>query len=311
MGGVMSVFSDSVKIVEVGPRDGLQNEAQSLSVADRIELIKRLKATGLKWIEGGSFVSPKAIPQMAESEKVFETFKRDDEINLSFLVPNEKGLERALEAGVKSIAVFTATSDTFTQKNIGMSVLDSLEIYRRMLPVALEKGLQVRGYISTAFGCPYEGSQNPQKLYKICKQLLELGCYEISVGDTIGVAHPVQVKEIFFQLQTDFGLERFAGHFHDTRGMAIVNVQTALDLGLRVFDASVGGLGGCPYAQGSSGNLATEELVWLLHGQRYQTGVDLTQLLQTAEWVEGKVGRPLKSKLYLAKPHKLFYHGDS
>jgi len=306
----MSVFSDQIKLVEVGPRDGLQNEKVTLPVTDRADLIQKLAASGLRFIEAGSFVSPKAIPQMVESELVWEKTKQL-EVQLSFLVPNLKGLERALEAGVRSVAVFTATSDAFTQKNIGMSVKDSLHLYEDLIPAAKEKGLSVRGYISTAFGCPYEGDQDPRKLLKIARQLLELGCEEVSIGDTIGVAHPRQVKEVFFALQTEVGLEKIAGHFHDTRGCALLNIQSALDLGLRTFDSSIGGLGGCPYAEGSSGNVATEEVVWLMEGQGLQTGVRLDELLGVSQWVEGKIGRALKSKLYLSKPKRFFYFTPS
>lgn len=305
----MSVFSDIVRIVEVGPRDGLQNEKTTLSVEDRVELIRNLIQSGLRNLEGGGFVSPKAIPQMIDSEKVWSHFQNDEteNLDLSFLVPNEKGLERALEAGVKSIAVFSATSDAFNQKNIGMSVKDSLEGFRKVVPAAIEKGLRVRGYVSTAFGCPYEGHQPLSRLMNVTKQLLEFGCYEVSVGDTIGVAHPKQVQEAFYQLQTDFGLERIAGHFHDTRGVALTNIRTALEVGVRTFDASVGGLGGCPYATGSSGNVATEEVAWLLEGEGMKTGIEIPKLLEVAAWVESKIGRPLKSKLYLSKPQKLYY----
>jgi len=306
----MSVFSDQIKLVEVGPRDGLQNEKVTLPVTDRADLIQKLAASGLRFIEAGSFVSPKAIPQMVESELVWEKTKQL-EVQLSFLVPNLKGLERALEAGVRSVAVFTATSDAFTQKNIGMSVKDSLHLYEDLIPAGKEKGLSVRGYISTAFGCPYEGDQDPRKLLKIARQLLELGCEEVSIGDTIGVAHPRQVKEVFFALQTEVGLEKIAGHFHDTRGCALLNIQSALDLGLRTFDSSIGGLGGCPYAEGSSGNVATEEVVWLMEGQGLQTGVRLDELLGVSQWVEGKIGRALKSKLYLSKPKRFFYFTPS
>jgi len=302
----MSVFSDQVKIVEVGPRDGLQNEKSILSVVDRLELIQKLASCGLKWIEGGSFVSPKAIPQMVDSELEWEKAK-NLEIDLSFLVPNQKGLERALASGVKSIAVFTATSDSFTQKNIGMTVKDSLHLYEDLIPAAKDKGIKVRGYISTAFGCPYEGEQDPRRLVKTARQLLDLGCFEVSIGDTIGVAHPKQVKDVFFALQSEVGLENLAGHFHDTRGCALLNIQTALESGLRTFDSSIGGLGGCPYAEGSSGNVDTEEVAWLLEGHGLQTGVNLEELLKVSTWVEDKIGRSLKSKLYLSKPKRFFY----
>ena len=299
--------SDVVKIVEVGPRDGLQNEKKTLSVDERVELIRRLQKSGCRSIEGGSFVSPTAIPQMIDSEKVWEALKAEATLDLSFLVPNQKGLDRALQVGVKSIAIFTATSDSFTNKNIGMSVKESLKVCDSIVPAAMKAGIKVRGYISTAFGCPYEGAQTPSKLYPIVKNLFELGCYEISIGDTIGVAHSKQVEEVFRELKSQFGLEKIAGHFHDTRGAALLNIKTAVDLGLRVFDSSIGGLGGCPYAQGSSGNVATEEVVWWLHGVGLKTGIELTDLLSTAAWVEQKISRPLKSKLFLSNPKTLYY----
>lgn len=302
-----SVYSCEVKVVEVGPRDGLQNEAKVLSVGERVEMIQKLEAAGLRFIEGGSFVSPKAIPQMIDSEKVWESLKSKAEADLSFLVPNAKGLERALASQVKSVAVFSATSDEFNKKNIGMTVKESLNSYRPIVSEAVEKGLRVRGYVSTAFGCPYEGKQSVSKLIDVTQKLFEFGCYEVSIGDTIGVAHPKQVHEVFCELQASVGLDRLAGHFHDTRGAALANIKTALDLGLRIFDSSIGGLGGCPYAQGSSGNVATEEVVWLLEGAGMKTGVSLESLLGVAAWVESKVGRPLKGRLYLSKPKQFFF----
>lgn len=299
-------MSDKIKIVEVGARDGLQNEAATLSVDDRILFLKKLVDTGLQYLEGGSFVSPKAIPQMVDSEKVWEGVK-NIAADFSFLVANQKGLDRTFEAGVKSISVFTATSDSFTQKNIGMSVSESLATFAPIVSQAKAKKLSVRGYISTVFGCPYEGSQSSDKAVDLVKKLFQMGCEEVSVGDTIGVAHPKQVKEVFQKLKGECGLQYLAGHFHDTRGAALANIQAAADLGVKIFDSSVGGLGGCPYAKGASGNVATEEVVWLLEGAGFKTGVSIEKLLQTAEWIEAKIGRSLKSKLYLSKPKTLFY----
>lgn len=296
----------AVKIVEVAPRDGLQNEAVVFSVDDRVSLIRKLVDAGLNSLEGGSFVSPKAIPQLVDSEKVWEKIK-DLKADLSFLVPNQKGLERALVAGVRSIAFFTATSDKFNQQNIRMTVDESLKQYKDLSKSAKEKGLRIRGYISTAFGCPYEGPQNPDRVVRLTKKLLELGCDEISIGDTIGVAHPRQIKEVFGRLEKEVGLGKLAGHFHDTRGNALVNIREAFNLGVRIFDSSVGGLGGCPYAKGSSGNVATEEVVWLLEGEGFKTGVSIEKLLEISKWLESKVEHELTSKLYRAQPKRIHY----
>ena len=300
-------MKEKVKIVEVGPRDGLQNEAKLLSVQDRVELIRILIEAGLRFLEGGSFVSPKAIPQMADSEKVWEALK-SEKVDLSFLVPNEKGLQRALTAEVKSISVFTAASDSFNQKNIGMTVDESLRVIQSMLVRKKDlKGIKIRGYISTAFGCPYEGFQDPKKTVEVAEKLLKLGCSEVSIGDTIGVAHYSQVQEMLKLLKKKVGLKKIAMHFHDTRGAALTNIKAALDAGIRIFDSSIGGLGGCPYAVGSSGNVATEEVVWLLEGAGFQTGVSIEKLLQASKWIESKIERGLKSKLYLSKPTRLFF----
>ncbi len=243
-----------VKIVEVGPRDGLQNEKETLSVSDRVDFIKRLMNAGNLWIEGGSFVSPKAIPQMIDSEKVFESLRDDikaSHVDLSFLVPNEKGLERAKVAGVNSIAVFTATSNTFTSKNIQRTVEESLQEFSKIAKESESLKMHMRGYISTAFGCPYEGRQDPNEVVRLAGALLDRGCFEVSIGDTIGVAHPRQIRDVFSKLKTTFGLKRIAAHLHDTRGAALLNIREALDVGVRVFDSSAGGLGGCPYAPGA------------------------------------------------------------
>jgi hydroxymethylglutaryl-CoA lyase len=307
-------MSEAVKIVEVGPRDGLQNDSLVLSVDQRAELIQKLIAAGLRSLEGGSFVSPKAIPPMADSEKVFERLKdqalvSSGEVELSFLVPNQKGLERALQAGVRAIAIFSATSDSFTQKNIQRSVKDSLEEFKGITKHALALGIRVRGYVSTAFGCPYEGRQKPERVVEITQSLFDMGCGEVSIGDTIGVAHPRQIRDVFGRLIKEFSASRIAAHLHDTRGMALVNAKEALDLGIRTFDGSVGGLGGCPYAPGASGNVATEELVWLMEGLGFKTGVDLQKLLDAATFVQSLLGRTLRSKFYQSNPKPYYFDG--
>jgi hydroxymethylglutaryl-CoA lyase len=304
------VVKRKIKIVEVGPRDGLQNESVSLPVLDRIEFIQKLIGAGLKFIEGGSFVSPKAIPQLAQSEEVWRALQPSP-ADLSFLVPNSKGLDRAIEAGVKSIAFFTATSEEFNRRNIGMSVDESLAKDSTMVERLKSDGVDVRirGYVSTAFGCPYEGVQSVDRVCEVASRLFGMGCEEVSIGDTIGVAHPAQVERVLEVLKKKFDLQKIALHFHDTRGMAIVNIKTALDLGVTIFDSSVGGLGGCPYAQGAAGNIATEEVAWLMEGYGYETGISIENLLEISKWIESKIGRGLKSKLYLSHPTKLFYGG--
>jgi len=299
-------MSDEVKIVEVGPRDGLQNEKKILSVEKRVELIRKLRGAGLNFLEGGSFVSPKAIPQMESSDKVWEALKNES-ADLCFLVPNEKGFASALQAGVNSIAVFSATSDAFTKKNINRSVEESLDQFEPLVVEAKRLKLRVRGYVSTVFGCPYEGFQDPTKCIKITERLFKMGADEISIGDTIGVAHPRQIAHIFGLLKQSFDIRKIAAHLHDTRGMAIVNIREALNHGIRIFDASVGGLGGCPYATGSSGNVATEEVCWLLDGLGFKTRVSVPKLLETAAWVEKEVERALKAKFYLSGPKQLYY----
>jgi len=301
---------EAVKIVEVGPRDGLQNEKEILSVADRVEFVRRLILAGNHWLEGGSFVSPKAIPQMIDSEQVFSQLKNEAkaaQADLSFLVANEKGLERAKAAGVNSIAVFTATSNSFTTKNIQRSVDESISEFSKIAKEALALKMQVRGYISTAFGCPYEGRQDPQKVVRLAGALFDMGCFEVSVGDTIGVAHPRQIRDVFSKLKTSFGLKQMAAHLHDTRGAALLNIREALNVGVRIFDSSAGGLGGCPYAPGASGNVASEEVVWFLEGEGFTTGVNLEKLLDASQWMEGRLGRPLHSKLYQSKKKPYYF----
>ncbi|POA98989.1 hydroxymethylglutaryl-CoA lyase [Chromobacterium sinusclupearum] len=287
----------SVKIVEVGPRDGLQNEKQPLDTAVKLKLIRRLADSGLLSIEAGAFVSPKWVPQMAGSAEVLAGLDLDGPIAYPVLVPNDKGLDAALEAGVREIAVFGAASESFSQKNINASIAESLQRFESVTRRALDAGIKVRGYVSCVVGCPYEGKIAPQKVADVAKALSDLGCYEISLGDTIGVGTPASVREMLDAVLDALPAKQLAGHFHDTYGMAIANIRAALDSGLRVFDASVAGLGGCPYAKGASGNVATEDVVYLLHGEGYHTGIDLTKLVNAAWYIADALGKAPASKL--------------
>ncbi|KIA79322.1 hydroxymethylglutaryl-CoA lyase [Chromobacterium piscinae] len=286
-----------VKIVEVGPRDGLQNEKQAVDTAVKLELIRRLAGSGLSAIEAGAFVSPKWVPQMAGSADVLAGLDLAGPIAYPVLVPNDKGLDAALEAGVREIAVFGAASESFSQKNINASIAESLQRFESVTRRALDAGIKVRGYVSCVAGCPYEGKIAPQKVADVAKALSDLGCYEISLGDTIGVGTPASVREMLDAVLRALPAERLAGHYHDTYGMAVANIRASLDAGLRVFDASVAGLGGCPYAKGASGNVATEDVAYLLHGEGYHTGIDLTKLVNAAWYIADALGKAPASKL--------------
>ena len=275
----MKITVDTVKVVEVGPRDGLQNEKVTIPTHAKVEYITALGDAGLRVIEAGAFVSPKWVPQMADSADVYRDIPKDPGVEYPVLVPNMKGLERAIEAGVKSIAIFTAASETFNKRNINMTIDGSFENYTPVVGRALGEGMRVRGYISTAFGCPYEGEVAPEKVLEVSARLLDLGCYEVSVGDTIGVGTPMQVQGVIGILLQVIPASKLAMHFHDTRGTALANTLAALEMGIATFDASSGGLGGCPYAPGASGNMATEDLVYLLDGMAIETGVDLRKLV--------------------------------
>ncbi|HEV7920445.1 MAG TPA: hydroxymethylglutaryl-CoA lyase [Thermoanaerobaculia bacterium] len=278
----MKITVDTVKVVEVGPRDGLQNEKVTLPTQAKIDYITALGDAGLRVIEAGAFVSPKWVPQMADTAEVFRNIPKDPGVEYPVLVPNLKGFERAIEAGVKSIAIFTASSDTFNRRNINMSIDESFENYAPVTQRALAEGMRVRGYVSTAFGCPYEGEVPPEKVLEVVARLLDLGCYEVSVGDTIGVGTPMQVQGVIGMLLQVVPPSRLAMHFHDTRGTALANTLAALELGIATFDASSGGLGGCPYAPGASGNLATEDLIYMLDAMGIETGVNLDRLVQAS-----------------------------
>lgn len=286
----MSLFANiprGISIVEVGPRDGLQNESKVLDTDVKERFIRSLVRAGLSSIEVTSFVRPDRIAQMADARELFPRLA-DLNANLSALVPNLKGLEAALECGVKTVVVFTATSDTFNKKNINATVQGSFDRIKPVIKKALSEGLRVRGYVSTVFGCPYEGVTSPEKLWEVSERLLELGVYQVSLGDTIGVAHPAQVESLLGDERWD--RERIALHFHDTQGMALANILTALQLGYHTFDSSAGGLGGCPYAPGASGNVATEQVVRLCQGLGVECGVDLEKLEVASREVFERIG---------------------
>jgi isopropylmalate/homocitrate/citramalate synthase len=283
---------DRATVYEVGPRDGLQNEPETVPVAARVAFVDALTEAGLSAIEVGSFVSPRAIPQLADTGDVFARIRKASGVRYPVLVPNEKGLDRALEAGVLEIAVFTAASETFNRHNINAGVDESIERFRPVVARAREARLRVRGYVSTAFGCPYEGQVSPEAVREVVHKLLDLPVDEISIGDTIGVATPAGVYDVIETLY-DSGVSRgiLALHFHDTRGTALANVYAGLECGITTFDASAGGLGGCPYAPGASGNLATEDLVYLLDGLGVATGISLPKLVEASRGLAGVLGR--------------------
>jgi hydroxymethylglutaryl-CoA lyase len=285
-----------VRIVEVGPRDGLQNEPQIVPTATKIELIARLGACGLQTIEAAAFVSPKWVPQMADSAEVMRGLNRRSGIGFPVLVPNMQGLEAALAAGAQEIAVFGAASEAFSQKNINCSIAESLDRFRPVVAAAKKANVKVRGYVSCVLGCPYQGAVEFAAVADVAWQLFEMGCHEISLGDTIGVGTPGATKDMLEAVARRVPLKKLAGHFHDTYGMAIANIYAALETGVAVFDSSVAGLGGCPYAAGASGNVATEDVVYLLNGLGIETGVDLAALAETGEWICRQLGREVGSK---------------
>jgi hydroxymethylglutaryl-CoA lyase len=291
----------TVTIVEVGPRDGLQNEPAPIATADKIAFANALGAAGLPVIEAGAFVSPKWVPQMADTAGVFAAIERRDGVRYPALVPNLAGLERAAAAGVTEIAIFAAASETFSRRNINQGIEESLAAYAEVAAVAEQRGMRMRAYLSTAFGCPFEGAVDPRRVVALTRRLIELGAFEVAVSDTIGVAHPGQVRDLVPRLLEEVPADRLALHLHDTWGMALANVVAALDLGIRTFDASAGGLGGCPYAPGASGNLATEDLVYLLDGLGVRTGVDLDALIGASRFIEELIGHPLPSRVLQAR----------
>ncbi|QQS55857.1 MAG: hydroxymethylglutaryl-CoA lyase [Candidatus Competibacteraceae bacterium] len=288
---------DTVKIVEVGPRDGLQNEPTAIATATKVELIARLGRAGLQAIEASSFVSPKWVPQMADNAAVMRAIERLPGVAYPVLTPNLKGLEAALAVGAREVAVFGAASESFSQKNIHCSIAESLRRFEPVMATARQAGVRVRGYVSCVLGCPYEGHVKPVAVAQVAAALFDMGCHEISLGDTIGVGTPEAAKRLIEAVNARVPLDRIAGHYHDTHGMAIANIYASLQCGVTVFDASVAGLGGCPYAPGASGNVATEDVVYLLNGLGIATGIDLDALIDCSAWISAALGRPPASKV--------------
>ncbi len=290
-----------VRIVEVGPRDGLQNEkGPVIETAVKVELIDRLGAAGLSYIESASFVSPKWVPQMGDAAAVMAAINRRPGVTYAALTPNMKGLEAAIAAGVEEVAVFGAASESFTRKNINCTIAESIERFQPVLETALKEGLRVRGYVSTTLGCPYEGAIEPEKVAEVSSLLYDMGCYEISLGDTIGTGTPLKAKRMLEAVAARIPMTSLAAHFHDTYGQALANLYAVLEEGLAVIDTSVAGLGGCPYAKGASGNVATEDVVYMLNGLGIETGVDLNRLIAAGQFITRKIGRHNGSKVALA-----------
>ncbi|ALU42231.1 MULTISPECIES: hydroxymethylglutaryl-CoA lyase [Pseudoalteromonas] len=295
----MANYPAQVKIVEVGARDGLQNES-SVSTEAKITLVNALAEAGLKHIEAGAFVSPKWVPQMADSSDVIQGFVRREGVEISALTPNLKGAELALTNQVDEFAIFTAASEAFTQKNINCSIEESIERFRPVVELAQKNNIKVRGYVSCVVGCPYQGEVEPEQVLEVCKQLLALGCYEISLGDTIGVGTANQVRQLLTLLLSHIPAERLAVHFHDTYGQALANIHTALEMGIATIDSAVAGLGGCPYAKGASGNVATEDVVYLLQGLGIDSGIDLERLAKAGWQICEALDKAPVSKVSLA-----------
>ncbi|HEU4939853.1 MAG TPA: hydroxymethylglutaryl-CoA lyase [Vicinamibacterales bacterium] len=293
-------YPSRVTVVEVGPRDGLQNESSTISTGDKIAFVDSLTRAGLPVIEVSAFVSPKWVPQMADASDVFAGITRRSNTRYTALVPNLAGLERAHAAGVREVAIIAAASDTFSLRNIHQDVDASLDTYRAVCARASELEIRVRGYVSTAFGCPFEGEVAPARVATVAEALMNMGTFEVAISDTIGIAHPGRVRGVVGVVAERVPLHAIALHLHDTRGTALANVLTALELGIGTFDASAGGLGGCPYAPGATGNLATEDLVYMLNGLGIETGIDLSALVQASALIEPRLGHPLVSRYYRA-----------
>jgi hydroxymethylglutaryl-CoA lyase len=292
---------EHVTIVEVGPRDGLQNESAAVSTADKVAFVDLLTAAGLPAIEVAAFVSPRWVPRMADADQVLAGIARRPETRYTALVPNPKGLARALDAGLREIAIFAAASESFSRRNINQTIDESLDTYARVCREAVSAGIRVRAYLSTAFGCPYEGEVPPDQAARVAARLVEIGAFEVSVSDTIGVAHPGQVPGVVRAVRRHLDLGQIALHFHDTRGTALANVLAGLECGVTVFDASAGGLGGCPYAPGAAGNLATDDLVYMLDGLRIGTGVELDALSRASQFIASRLDHPLPSRYAQAR----------
>jgi|SRR5688572_22815151 len=289
-------MSDDVRIVEVGPRDGLQNEPREVPTEVKVELIERLAEAGLRAVEATAFVSPKWVPQMADHTEVLERIRRRPGVSYPVLTPNLKGFEAARAAGANEVAIFGAASESFSRRNINCSIAESLERFRPVAEAAKAAGVKVRGYVSCVLGCPYEGEVAPERVAEVAGALYAMGCYEVSLGDTIGVGTPGKTTAMLKACAERVPLEHLAGHYHDTYGQALANAYASLELGVRTFDASVAGLGGCPYAAGASGNVATEDVVYMLHGLGMDTGIDLDRLAATGAWISEKLNRDYGSK---------------
>ncbi len=301
MSGSFPSFPPSVRIVEVGPRDGLQNEKANIPTEQKIHFINLLSEAGLPVVEATSFVSPRAIPQLSDASAVMAGITQRPNTTYPVLVPNLKGMERAIAAGVHTVSVFTAASESFTHHNINATIAESLANFRPVVALAQQEHIPVRGYISTVFGCPYEGVVDPQRVFFVAQALREMGIEELSLGDTIGVATPIQVMEMIDLLTAhDIPIANIAVHFHDTRGTALANVLASLQMGISTIDSSVGGLGGCPYAPGAAGNLATEDLLYMLHGMKIETGVNLEKVVAATSYIAPLLGHAPTSKYYQA-----------
>jgi hydroxymethylglutaryl-CoA lyase len=301
MPATLPILPTAVRVVEVGPRDGLQNEHVQVPTQQKIQFIQMLAEAGLPVVEATSFVSPRAIPQLSDASVVMTRLVRLSTTSYPVLVPNLKGMERALAVGVRAISVFTAASESFTRHNINATIAESLANFRPVVELARHENILVRGYISTVFGCPYEGIVAPQRVLSVAQSLLEMGIEELSLGDTIGVATPNQVVDVLgLLISNGVAVERLSVHFHDTRGTALANVLMALQMGITIVDAAAGGLGGCPYAPGAAGNLATEDLLYMLHGMGISTGVDLTKVVAATRFISPLLGHVPTSKYYQA-----------
>jgi hydroxymethylglutaryl-CoA lyase len=289
-------YPKSVRIVEVGPRDGLQNEKAVVSVETKVAFINMLSETGLKTIEAGAFVSPKWVPQMADTDKVYAAINKKSGVSYPVLVPNEKGMEGAVAAGVKEIAVFAAASEMFSQKNINCTIAESLDRFKPVMASAKQHNIKVRGYVSCVLGCPYEGEITPLAVVKVAKALYDMGCYEISLGDTIGTGTPVKTRALLQVVKKEIPVAALAVHFHDTYGQALANILVALEEGISVIDSATSGLGGCPYAKGASGNVATEDVLYMLNGMKIETGVDFQKIAAAGKFISEVLERKTASK---------------
>ncbi|XP_053211770.1 hydroxymethylglutaryl-CoA lyase, mitochondrial-like [Panonychus citri] len=296
----LRLYPASVKVVEVGPRDGLQNEKTIIDTSIKVELINRLNQCGLKVIEVTSFVSPKWVPQMSDNKQVYGQITKRNDVSYPVLVPNLNGLKDAINSGVKEIALFMAATESFSKKNTNCTIEESFIRIEEIMKLALKEGLNVRGYISCVIGCPYEGPVDPEKVTQLSKRLYELGCYEISLGDTIGIGNPGTFEKLLDKITRQIPIDCIAVHCHDTYGMALANIYAALQFGISTFDSSISGLGGCPYAPGATGNVATEDLVYMLHGMGIETGINFDDLMKTSSFISSTLNRQPASRVFKA-----------